>query len=142
MAFIEWAVEQDTDDCIEYPYSRNKYGYGYLHGRPTHRIACEMAHGSCPPGKETAHSCLTRACLNKRHLSWKTRPQNMQDKVRDNTHQRGERHPLSKLTEDQVREIKRRYAEGGCTHRSLAAEYGVSFWLIRQILVGNRWGWS
>lgn len=39
---------------------------------------------------------------------------------------RGENHWSTQLTEDQVREIRRRYAAGGIKQKELAAEYAVS----------------
>ena len=39
---------------------------------------------------------------------------------------RGSRHGAAKLTEDAVREIRRRFFEKGHTFESLAAEFGVS----------------
>lgn len=50
------------------------------------------------------------------------------------------KHNLSiKLTEDDVREIRRRYAEGGVLQRELAREFEVSKQLISKIV--NRQVW-
>jgi len=44
---------------------------------------------------------------------------------------------LRRLTDAEVEEIRQRYALGGATHRSLAAEYGVSHGTIGRYLNGT-----
>lgn len=51
----------------------------------------------------------------------------------------GENHNLAKLTETSVREIRRRYAQGGVLQRELAAEYGVSDVAVSYALRGKTW---
>jgi aspartate oxidase len=38
----------------------------------------------------------------------------------------GEQHPLSKLTKQQVQEIRTRYAQGGISMQALGAQYDVT----------------
>lgn len=52
---------------------------------------------------------------------------------------RGEKHYHAKLTESQVREIRRRYAVGGILMRDLAKEYGVRTENIRFIVRRKTW---
>ena len=52
---------------------------------------------------------------------------------------RGEKNGRAKLTEDDVREIRRLHAEGGSSQRFLAAKFGVSQPAIRKILKGETW---
>jgi len=52
---------------------------------------------------------------------------------------RGENGPKAKLTEAQVREIRERYALGGITYRSLAAEFSVHETSISQIVRRKTW---
>ena len=51
----------------------------------------------------------------------------------------GERHPHARLTEAQVREIRRRVAAGGVSYTHLGREYGVSDNAIRQIARRRVW---
>jgi DNA-binding NarL/FixJ family response regulator len=58
-----------------------------------------------------------------------------------------EDHPLPrigtnkrKLTEEQVREIKRALAEGRSS-RDIARQFGVTGSTVRDIAAGDRWGW-
>lgn len=52
---------------------------------------------------------------------------------------RGEHHKLAKLTADDVREMRRRYAPGKITMQALADEYGVSLGRVHEII--KRGGW-
>lgn len=51
----------------------------------------------------------------------------------------GEDNPNSKLTEDNVREIRKLYQEKKTKVRSLSFKYNVSKYAIRQIINGNSW---
>ena len=53
--------------------------------------------------------------------------------------QKGERNGRAKVTAEQVREIRRRYAAGGTTHQALADEYGVTKTNIRFIIKRVSW---
>lgn len=48
-------------------------------------------------------------------------------------------HPNAKLTEDQVRQIRQRYAAGNVTYDQLSEEFGVSPETIRFIVVRRTW---
>jgi DNA-binding XRE family transcriptional regulator len=51
----------------------------------------------------------------------------------------GERNVSSRLTEDKVLDIRRRYKAGGISQYALAAEYGVSQTTIKDITRGRTW---
>lgn len=84
--WFAWALEQETDECLEWPFRRTDDGYGTITklGRKVlvHRAICRQAHGAPPTPEHThaAHSCDNPPCANKRHLSWKTQSQNESDK--------------------------------------------------------------
>lgn len=91
----------------------------------SHRLAWELAHGPVPDGLLLLHACDTPACCNPAHLSPGTQQQNRQDsKSRGRTVCGGD-HPMAKLTEASVRDMRRFRAEGQ-TLRALAAHFGVS----------------
>jgi hypothetical protein len=52
---------------------------------------------------------------------------------------RGERNGRSKLSKEQVEEIRQRYAAGGIFQYQLAAEYGVTQGLITKIICRRNW---
>lgn len=115
------------------------------------RISWLIATGASAGPLYACHRCDNPPCVNPRHLFAGTTADNMKDKVskgrqsRGPKHaaairpMRGETHPRAKLTSVQVAEIRERYASGGVTHRSLAAEYGLNHANIGEIIRGRHW---
>lgn len=142
----EEAFVYTGDDCLIWPYNRDRGGYGLIRrdGR-THlvsRLVCEHRHGPPPtPEHQAAHSCGRGkdGCVNPRHLTWKTPVENAADKLLHGTLCRGESNSSVKLTEDDVREI--RFSLGTVTQRELAERFGVSKNAISNIKIGKTWGW-
>lgn len=80
-----------------------------------HRWYYEQAHGPVPDGMDLDHLCRNRLCVNPDHLEPVTRKENVH------------RGRLTKVTDDQVAEIRARHRRGrGGNTASLAAEYGIS----------------
>ena len=133
----------EVDFCIPWAFSKYPTGYGqfkYKNIRGAHRVMCVVAHGKPPTLKhEAAHACGRRDCVNPRHISWKTPSDNRKDKLLHNTHVRGERNHKAKLTEADVRYIKR--MRGIITGRALAERYGVTPALISRIYNKQCWAW-
>ena len=84
------------------------------------RVAWELAHGPIPEGQCVLHVCDNGLCINVAHLFLGTQRDNIADMVAKN------RSPNRKLTPEQVRAIRERYAQGGATLHKLGEEYGVS----------------
>lgn len=144
--FKETVLIYDGDDCLFWPYSGNGKGYGKItfEGKRqyVHRIVCERTNGPQPsPRHEAAHSCGNGhlGCVNAKHLSWKTHTGNESDKRVHGTTPRGERQWNSKLTESDVREIRR--LTGSDTQENIAKKFGVSRHTISLIMRGMRWSW-
>jgi hypothetical protein len=75
------------------------------------------------------------------NLEWGTPEKNNgADKRRDGTAYRGERHHRAKLTEDDVREIRRQGALG-VPYSALATKYPVSPSMIGLICRRRAWAW-
>lgn len=140
--FLRDHVDYQGDECLIWPLSRNYNGHGNVgfNGRHylTHRLMCELAHGKPPgPEYEAAHSCGRghEACVNPRHISWKTRSENQRDRY---VHKRlPHRQAQRKLTAKQVGEV--RSLAGNLTNKAIAERFGVSRGTIRQILTGELW---
>jgi HNH endonuclease len=142
--FLETSLLADTDDCILWPFNVVGHGYGQIkiQNKPysVPRLVCERFHGPCPPGGIAAHGpCNNRLCFNPRHLSWGTYQSNQDDRVRDETVCRGEAHPMAKLSQRDVREIRQQYATGEWLQRQLADEFGVTRTQIGRILKNRVW---
>lgn len=136
------ALAYESDDCLIWPFAMSRSGYGNIsvNGSNTNasRFLCEMVHGVPPfPHMEAAHECGNPACVNKRHLSWKTPVENAADRDRHGTNMRGENHCFAKLSEPDVMRI--RSMAGKVSQSRLAAEYGVSQSSIYLIQSGKNW---
>lgn len=79
--------------------------------------------------------------LNNRldNLRWATSQENMSDTKKHGTSNAGERHGLSKLTQESVNYIRSRKGLYRGVQRDLAKELGVSQVIISQIMNGSRW---
>lgn len=144
---LRWIAEHvgyQGDDCIRWPFEIGRYGYGTVKNNGKRRVAsrvmCEEAHGPAPdPDMDAAHSCGNgqQACMNPKHLSWKTRIGNVADAVAHGTWNHGESVPQSKLTEEMVREI--RSLAGTLDQYEIAARFGVNQAQISRIIRRKAW---
>jgi hypothetical protein len=139
--FRDKVAPPDENGCYLWTAYTDQDGYGrfkYL-GRTVkaHRYAAGML--DWPPEIVTRHLCNVPACVNPEHLTFGSHADNMRDKVEAGRQAKGTDVFQSKLTEEQVIEIRSRYADGGVTHRSLAAEYGVARSLISYIVRREIW---
>ena len=110
------------------------------HTRPVHRLVLETFVRPKNPGEECRHldgNIRNNALTN---LCWGTSAENMADKIAHGTWVRGSRVGNSRLTEDQVREIKRRLAQKE-PHASIALDYDVKTVTISAISSGRNWSW-
>lgn len=137
------------DGCHLWTACLNEAGYGRFNpgGRvqpvKAHRWAYIQAHGPIPDGLEVCHSCDTPACVNVRHLWLGTHRQNMQDmaaKGRASTLvMRGADCGAAKLTDADVLEIRRLWAERAANQHQIAAKFGVTNTNVSMIVRGQTW---
>lgn len=141
-------VRGDDDECWNWLEAVFKGpGYGQLSfGGYAHRFAWIVAYGPIPDGLHVLHSCDNRLCVNPAHLFLGTNLDNIKDKVRKGRQKPGsfgEQSNLSTLTEEQVREIRKRhrpYAPGRWGNsKQLAAEFGVTRGCIEGIVQRRNW---
>jgi hypothetical protein len=92
--------------------------------------------GQIPEGYVIRHKCDVRRCINPEHLIAGTHAQNVRDRVERKRSAIGERNGRSKLTEQQVKEIK--YIKS-LNNTILAYIYGVDRRVIRDIKTGRKW---
>lgn len=144
-SFVEdVALTYQGRDCLIWPYAKDRKRYGRIwDGKRmvlTHRYICAMAHGSPPTDTHhAAHSCGNPSCVNPNHLSWKTKKENEADKLVHGTHNRGERHGMSRLDEEEVRKILS--LKGTMTQQSIAEKFGIRQQVVSQIHNGKTWAW-
>lgn len=145
LEFIETiALKYEGDDCLTWPFARDQNGCGkvWADGRLHYasRYVCERAHGAPPSTRhEAAHSCGNGrlGCVAQNHLRWATPAENQADKILHGTTNRGSRHGMSKLTEQQVTEI--RSLIGTMTHAAIARRFDISSSQISSIASRKEW---
>lgn len=141
-----WAKvdRRGPDECWPWTGS-NHQGYGTFHvssarGRvKAHAFSVELATGiPCPPGQGGLHRCDNPPCVNPAHIYYGTQRQNSSDMVERRRHQVGEERPNARLTSEQVRSIRERFAAGE-TFTVLRAEFGMSSGRLSAIVNGKYW---
>lgn len=135
--------------CIVWPFKTDHRGYGRIitpRERPrrttsVHALALTIFAGDRPIGALATHgeTCTSRACFNPNHLSWGTPTSNQVDRLRDGTHNRGERHPMVKLSQDEVYDIKFNFKDQSTVE--VGAMFNVSYQTIGDIRAERTWAW-
>jgi hypothetical protein len=145
-------VERHPDGCWEWQGFRDPRGYGQI-GRgtradglvATHRAAWETTYGPIPDGLLVCHRCDNPACCNPAHLFLGTNADNTADKVAKGRQARGLALAHTRLRDEDVAAIRRRYnphfgppKRGGRRSNAieLAAEYGISPGYVQQLVYG------
>ena len=115
-----------------------KDGRGYT--RTVHRLILLTFVGPCPPGHEACHKDGIPSHTYLGNLEWGTKSKNALDKVRHGQmpDHRGMRSPTAKLTDDQVREIRRLH--GVCSQACIGKIFGISQQHAGDIIHRRRWG--
>lgn len=125
---------------------RNSYGQFWVGSKAdgtgrmafAHRVAWELSTGPIPEGMKVLHHCDNPACVRPSHLFLGTQVHNMIDMVAKGRANRptGIRHYCAKLTDDQVREIRKLYRPGKhCAERGNAIELAHQFGVTRGTII-------
>lgn len=120
-------------DCIIFNGNIGKNGYGQLYNpliqrtRNAHRVIWEKKNGPLPKGMCIMHLCDNRACINLKHLKLGTYSENIRDmhQKRRWCDRKGEKHPMHKLTDKEVEEIRVLYPKIK-SQRKIAKIYNIS----------------
>lgn len=125
-------------------YCRTSFNYKSWY---VHRMAYQLFVGEIPEGNDVCHRCDNRRCCNPAHLFVGTRKDNMDDCVSKNRQAsgeilsknvRGEKSHLSKLTSENVIEIRKMKERGDSTAK-IAKLFSVSKDNIRSIVRRDTW---
>lgn len=105
----------------------NGLGYGVMSvatgvSRGAHQVAWFLKHGEWP--RRLRHLCDNPLCCEVDHLLEGSQKQNMQDKVERGRQAKGEKHGMSKLSNEQRDELRRLRAEGWSL-KQLSAKFGL-----------------
>ncbi len=140
-----WEKVNKTETCWLWTAQLDKEGYGQFRilckGRryQAHRISWRLHFGEIPEGMKACHHCDNPACVRPSHLFLGTQTHNVADMNAKGRHAFGEKNGSAKMTNEQVRDIRRRYAAGGVLQHTLAVEHGVADCTISQIVNRKKW---
>lgn len=144
--WIEAHYDYSGDDCLLWPFARTSAGYGKTTWGPqeeyVHRIMCKHKHGDPPNAKSvTRHLCGNGhlGCCNPHHLLWGSQYQNARDAIAHGRVRSGEQHPNTKLTWNDVDEIRRLHATKAYTHAELKRMFNVGAAAIHFIVNNKTW---
>ncbi len=102
-----------------------------------HRVVYETFYGvKIAAGIQVRHLCGNSSCANPLHMTLGTAEDQAHDKEVHGTILRGEDHPLSKLTNDDVIWIR---THGILGTKNLAKKYNIAQTTIRKILNNESW---
>jgi Autographiviridae endonuclease len=131
-----WGKVDRSGECWNWTASKLPNGYGQINvdGKhyTAHRFCWQIVYGSIPQGYCVLHRCDNRACVRPSHLFLGTTQDNTLDRQLKWRTRRGEQHYAAKVTEDQVREMRRRYDLGELAAH-IADDFGIERrhgWLI------------
>lgn len=129
---FQWVVTHvpcTSNNCLEWPFSRDPQGYGQLsiNGRlwKAYRLMCILAHGEPPTRKHIAsHTCGNGhlGCTNPQHLAWKTNSENQIERTAHG--RRLKEHNARKLTPLRKNQLMATLSSER-TIREIAEEFGV-----------------
>jgi hypothetical protein len=138
---FESYLEYKEDGCINWIGGKTNIGHGKFwynnKHMMAHRFAWILSGNTIPDKYVIRHKCIrNRTCCNIDHLELGTQSENMKDRVRDNTLARGENVGTSKLSVNDVLNIRSRSKE---SYKILAEEYHVKEACIHKIVKRINW---
>lgn len=140
-------VDKKSDnECWNWTGSCFKFGYGQIRIKnkmiKAHRFSWEIHFGKIPDDKPCVlHHCDNPKCVNPSHLwsgTYKDNTKDMINKDRANK-AKGENIGTSKLTENQVKQIKLLYSQKKLTQVQISKIFNVSRETISHIYTNKIW---
>lgn len=138
-----YGPEGAPDECWLWTRALNK-GYGMISVgdgklRGAHIVAWELANNrKLPRGMVIRHACDNPPCTNPAHLLLGTHADNVNDRVEHGQPNKGVDNARSKLTDDDVRTI-RRLRHSGLTQRAIAEQFGIGQANVSCIVTRQTW---
>ncbi|QIG73017.1 HNH endonuclease protein [Rhizobium phage RHph_N3_19] len=142
---FERCVLNEETGCLEWARSINGNGYGSLRFRgkveTAHRAAYSLHHGVVLTSDNViCHECDNPICCNLDHLFLGTHKDNSDDKFRKGRFKvlRGEDNGHTKVSDADVIEIQRLYAETDLFQREIGDMYGITQAQVSNIVLNKQ----
>lgn len=137
-------------ECWPWKAACHRDGYGWFRPVPganmelAHRVSWKINRGAIPKGLYVLHKCDNPCCVNPKHLFLGTQLDNMRDMLSKGRSGprggvKGEDSSSSKVTANQVRDIRKIYARGNVSYEALGRRYDVAGVTIGQIVRRDTW---
>ena len=139
-----WSRVDTSGKCWEWIGRKSPEGYGRFwdgdKDTTAHRFAYSLVYGAIPDGMFICHHCDNPGCVRTSHLFMGTHSDNMRDSIAKGRHvdNRGERHGLSRLCENDIYEI-RRLRSLGIEQKILAKMWRICRPNVSLIVTRKRW---
>lgn len=131
------------DECWLWKACKHKKGYGWFKVNHqlmrAHRIAFLIRNGFLPVNLCVCHKCDVRDCQNPSHLFLGTPSENNKDRNMKGRQMRGERHIFAKLTNDDVRKIRKLGEERQITRKEISKMFNIKPRHVYKILKRELW---
>lgn len=133
----------DWDKCWEWKAGKDNEGYGVIRVSSkvirAHVLSYELHFYEVPKGLHVLHECDNPPCVNPHHLKLGTHLDNMKDMLSKGRFCKGEQSPKSKLTEEDVLDIRAMYESGDFTQVQISDIFHVSNMLVSLIVRRIMW---
>ncbi len=115
-------------------YKKKEYTHKLIHTLVLNTFICER-----PYGLEACHNNGIKNDNRLENLRWDTHVNNCNCRNIHGSHLKGIRNPNSKLTEDEIREIRKMKFSSGLSYQKIANKFNVSAMLIYKIVNRQTW---